>query len=344
MATPEESPDPRETLDHPRRQHNLRGHREAEARLLHAIQAGRLHHAWLLSGPRGIGKATLAYRVARFLFAFPDPAMAQGLTTLEVAAGSPAARHVAAGAHPGLLVLERAYDIKNKRIKSEVAVDDARRVTQFFSQTSGHGGWRIAVVDTADDLNRESANALLKIIEEPPSQSLFLLVSHQPGSLLRTIRSRCIQLPLSPLGLGDTMAVLREMRLEPTGGEEELRRAAELSGGCPGRAAELVNSRGAQAFATFRTHPAVTPAIIFDIARTFGARDAAADFAIFCELLVDWTARKAREAGLRGGGAALAQAHDDIAHSLRRTDALNLDRRQAVVEALTRLGDALRAA
>ncbi len=185
MKAAEDNPDPREIAHHPRRRRTLYGHGAAEARLLGALRSGKLHHAWLLAGPRGIGKATLAYRFARFLLQFPD---AGGRTSLQLAPEMPSARQVAAGAHPDLLVIERVYDAKNKRLKSEIAVDDARLAGNFFALTAGAGGWRIAIVDAADDLNSESSNALLKILEEPPPKSVFLLVSHRPGTLLRTIR------------------------------------------------------------------------------------------------------------------------------------------------------------
>jgi len=338
MKSAEENGDPREVAWHPRRRGTLYGHGAAEARLLGAVRSGKLHHAWLIAGPRGIGKATLAYRFARFLMQFPD---AGGRQTLQVAPEAASARQVAAGSHPDLLVVERAYDAKNKRIKSEIAVDDARLAGSFFALTAGAGGWRVAIVDAADDLNGESANALLKILEEPPPKSVFLLVAHRPGALLRTIKSRCIHMELTPLNLDDTMRVLREV--SPAADEEQLRRAAELSGGSPGRALELLESKGAQAFANFLSKPKLTPAARIEIANSFAGRDTS-DFDIFCDLLVAWTAAKAREAGLAGGGAALARAHDGIAHSIREANALNLDRRQTAVEALTLLDEALRAA
>ena len=339
MKAAEDNFDPRDTAWHPRRRATLYGHGAAEARLLQAVRSGKLHHAWLVTGPRGIGKATLAYRFARFLMQFPDGG---GRQSLQVAPEAACARQIAASSHPDLLVIERAHDAKNKRVKNEIAVDDARLAGNFFALTAGAGGWRVAIVDAADDLNGESANALLKILEEPPPKSVFLVVAHRPGTLLRTIRSRCIHMELAPLNFEDTMRVLREV--SPAEDEEQLRRAAELSGGSPGRALELLESRGAQAFGTFLAKPKLTPAARIEIADYFSGRDSGADFGIFCDLLIAWTAARAREAGLTGGGASLARAHDGIAHSIREANALNLDRRQTVVEALTLLDEALRAA
>jgi DNA polymerase-3 subunit delta' len=338
MKTAEENGDPRDVAWHPRRRSTLYGHGTAEARLLRAVRSGKLHHAWLLTGPRGIGKATLAYRFARFLLQFPDGG---GRQSLQVAPEAASARQAAAGSHPDLLVVERAYDAKNKRIKSEIAVDDARLAGSFFALTAGAGGWRVAIVDAADDLNGESANALLKILEEPPPKSVFLLVAHRPGTLLRTIKSRCIHMELAPPNFADTMRVLREV--SPTVDEEQLRGAAELAGGSPGRALELLDSKGAQAFANFLSRAKLTPAARVEIANSLAGRDTG-DFEIFGDLLIAWTAARAREAGLAGGGAALARAHDGIAHSIREANALNLDRRQTAVDALTLLDEALRAA
>jgi DNA polymerase III subunit delta' len=337
----EESLDPREVAWHPRRRFSLYGHGPAEQHLLHAHQSGKLHHAWLLSGPVGIGKATLAYRFARFLLAAPDATHAP--TSLHIDPDSLAARWVATGAHPDLFVVERSLDVKAKRLKSEIAVADARTLTSFLALTAGAGGWRVAIVDSADDLNNESANALLKIVEEPPPRSIFLLVSHRPGALLRTIRSRCVGIGLEPLAIEDTLRVLREIPPAAKTSEAELRRAAELSHGSPGRALDLVDSKGSVAFAGFLANPKLSPSRCAELGAHFAGREQAADFAIFCDLLVGWVSETARGQALAGGGAALAKAHDDIVASLRQTDALNLDRRQTVVDALLRLDEALKA-
>ena len=249
-----------------------------------------------------------------------------------------------ASSHPDLLVIERAVDQRNKRLKTEIAVDDARGAQGFFARTSGAGGWRIAVVDSADDFNSESANALLKVIEEPPQRSLFLIVCHQPGRLLRTIRSRCLHLPMASLDHAATLSVLRGLPPEAVeDSEEALDEAARLSGGSPGRALDLLGSKGAAAFADFLKKPKLSPAAAVEVASAFSGRETAEDYYIFCDLLTQWIGAKARAAGLHGQGAALAAAHDDINTSLRQADALNLDRRQTVTDALMRLEEALKA-
>ncbi len=329
----EDFTDPRDTALHPRRRTTLVGHGEAEAHLLQAAKSGKLHHAWLLSGPKGIGKATLAYRFARYM-------LSPGASSMQIPADASAARLVAAGAHPDLLVVERAIDFKNKKVKSEVAVDDARAASQFFSRTAGSGGFRICIVDSADDLNGESANALLKIIEEPPQKSLFLIAVHKLGAVLPTIRSRCIHLPLKPLTEEQTKQVLAEVsKAAPA----EIAEAARLSQGSPGRALQLLDSKGAKAYSAFLAAQRLTPAACVSLGMNFAHRDNAEDFAVFSELLTTWVAAEARRQAPAEKGFALAKAHDEITRSIRQTDALNLDRRQTVVDALMLLGDALKA-
>lgn len=340
----EDYQDPRDVSWHPRRTASLAGHDDAERRLLQACQSEKLHHAWLFSGPRGVGKATLAYRFARFLLDHPAPLQAQARTSLATDKTSPAVRQVAAGSHPDLLVLERAVDLKAKRLKTIISVEDARAAPNFFARTSASGGWRIALVDCADDLNAESANALLKILEEPPRRSVFLIICHQPGRLLRTIRSRCLHVPLSALSTEETVSVLRSLPPEAiSAGPDELDDLARLSKGSPGRALELAGSAGAAAFAGLLARGKFSAAHAVEVAAAFSGRESADDYAIFCDLLIDWVAEQARRSGLEGRGAALAAAHDDINASLRQADALNLDRRQTVTDALMRLNEAFRA-
>src|ERR1700716_1734731 len=185
----------------PRETTVLHGQTEAERTLLEAYQGRRFHHAWLIAGPAGIGKATLAYRMARFVLAHPDPRTpaVQRATSLEVDADHPVARRIAAQAHGDLLVLERTINEKTNKLRQDIQVDDVRRTVTFFGSTAGEGGWRVAIVDAVDELKREGANALLKILEEPPRRAVLLLVSHSAARVLPTIRSRCRRLLLRPL-------------------------------------------------------------------------------------------------------------------------------------------------
>src|SRR5476649_154895 len=189
----------------PRETSVLFGHTEAEQALLASYKSGRIPHAWLIGGTPGIGKATLAYRLARFVLAHPDPQSpaVQKAKSLAVDPENPVARRIAAQAQGDLLVLERTINEQTGKLYTVIRVDDVRRSVPFFGSTAGEGGWRIAIVDAIDDLQREGANALLKVLEEPPARTLLLLISHAPGRELPTIRSRCRRLLLRPLSAAD---------------------------------------------------------------------------------------------------------------------------------------------
>src|SRR6201995_1016663 len=195
------------SVPHPRETSVLFGHREAETALLNAYKSGRIPHAWLIGGAQGIGKATLAYRRARFVLTHRTPlaAAVQGAETLAIDPNAPAARHIATGAHGSLLALERTANEKGV-LRTVITVDETRETISFFGSTAAEEGWRVCIVDTVDELNPNAANALLKILEEPPQQSLFLLVSHAPARVLPTILSRCRKLPLRPLATADVIA------------------------------------------------------------------------------------------------------------------------------------------
>jgi DNA polymerase III subunit delta' len=188
----------------PRETTVLFGHSAAEREFLAVYRSGRVPHAWLITGEGGIGKATLAYRIGRFVLSYPDPSRAPP-DSLALDAAHRTVRRVAVNAHPDLLVLERTQGDSGK-MRTVITVDQVRRLMTFFGSTAGEGGWRICIVDSADELKYpEGCNALLKMLEEPPLRSLFLLVSHAPGRLLPTIRSRCRRLALRPLGQGDVV-------------------------------------------------------------------------------------------------------------------------------------------
>src|SRR5689334_10253815 len=178
----------------PRANPLLLGHEAAEAVLLEAMRSGRIHHAWLITGPDGVGKATLAYRFARRLLAgMPTD------TSLALDPGHPVFRRVAATAHADLHTVELTINEKTGRRRTQIAVDDVRGISSFMGLTPAEGGWRIAIVDGAEEMNQSSSNALLKILEEPPRRAILLLVCAAPGRLLPTIRSRCRRLRLDPL-------------------------------------------------------------------------------------------------------------------------------------------------
>ncbi|HEX3161726.1 MAG TPA: DNA polymerase III subunit delta' [Pseudolabrys sp.] len=226
----------------PRETTVLFGHEDEERALLESYKSGRIAHAWLIGGPPGIGKATLAFRLARFVLAHPDPGApdVQNATSLAVDPDHPVGRRMAAQAQGDLLVLERSLNEQTGKLYTVIRVDDVRRTVSFFGSTAGEGGWRIAIVDAVDDLQREGANALLKVLEEPPQRSLLLLISHAPGRELPTIRSRCRRLLLRPLETTDvTRAITAATGLDAE--TPEVRQAAALAEGSVGRALGLLD-------------------------------------------------------------------------------------------------------
>jgi DNA polymerase-3 subunit delta' len=227
-----DAPLPRETTV-------LFGHQAAEQALLSSYRSGRIPHSWLISGEAGIGKATLAYRMARFVLAHPDPASGpvQSATSLALDPSHPTVRRIAGNAHSDLLVLERIPG-DTGTLRTVITVDQVRRIISFFGSTAGEGGWRVCIVDSADELQYpQASNALLKMLEEPPARALFLLVSHSPGRLLPTIRSRCRKLILKPLETADVVAAAAALGTEadPAG----LAAAAQAAGGSVARAIAL---------------------------------------------------------------------------------------------------------
>ncbi|MYZ47234.1 DNA polymerase III subunit delta' [Propylenella binzhouense] len=251
-AKPAVEQPPHDALDGvplPRETFRLVGHAEAERELLSAYRSGRMHHAWLLAGMRGIGKATLAFRFARFVLSHPDPgseAVARAVDLAADPAGRPA-HLMAVGAHPNVLHLQRDWDERAKRHRTEISVGAVRRLIPFLGTTAGEGRWRFVIVDTADDLNRNAANALLKSLEEPPKETVFLILCESAGRLLPTIRSRCRLLTLGPLDDREAALVAGFGDLDPAR-DPEARIALALAGGSARRLIELREARGVELY------------------------------------------------------------------------------------------------
>ena len=207
---------------HPRLAHQIFGQSAAERAFLDAYTGHRLHHAWLITGPRGVGKATFAWRVARFLLSQANAPAAAGLfedvppapAILDISPETPVNRRISALSEPGLMLIRRAWDGDKKRLKAQITVDEVRKLGGFFGLSSADGGRRVVIIDCVDEANPSAANALLKVLEEPPRKSTLLLISHTPARLLPTIRSRCRELRLSTLADDDLDAALVQAGLE----------------------------------------------------------------------------------------------------------------------------------
>jgi DNA polymerase-3 subunit delta' len=327
----------------PRANPLLFGHAPAEATLA-GLLGGRLHHAWLFTGPSGIGKATLAYRFARRLLAASDPATAAA-PGLFLDPAHPVFRRVAAGTHADLRVITRSIDPKSKRLRSEIVVDDVRAATAALRLTPAEGGWRVVVVDRVDEMNRNAANALLKLLEEPPPRAVLLLVCDGPGKVLPTLRSRCRRLTLAPLAEPTVDAALRHWL--PDEPAETRERLAALADGAPGRALLLAEQEGLHlAGLVDRTlqatlGPATAAELAaYAVAEALGRDDHA--FAIYIDLLRGHLAAAVRDALLGRADAEqqrLAALHPasfwaSAWHSLgqlhHETAQFNLDPTQAV--------------
>jgi DNA polymerase-3 subunit delta' len=348
-ATPEV--DAIEGLPLPRESHALIGQAEAEATLLDAYRSGRIHHGWILGGTKGIGKATLAFRFARFVLAHPDPSApaVRDARDLSVDPAAPVARRVATGAHTDLLYLRRPWDEKNKRFKTELPVDEIRRTVSFFGSTAGEGGWRIAIVDPADDMNAAAANALLKILEEPPARSLFLVVSHQPGRLLPTIRSRCRRLGMASLDQDTIVRGLADLGFAERTDASTMAAAARIAEGSLRRAIQMIETDGVglhrQIEGIAGRLPAVDVREVHKLADAVTARGADEAFETTIDFFLEHAVAMARKAAAAGQGAraaAWAEAHGRIARDVATQDALNLDRRAVLLSLVRTLVEAAR--
>lgn len=334
-------------IPRPREQGALVGHAEAEAAFVEGIGSGRLHHAWLIGGPRGIGKATLAYRVARWLIANPRPA--QVPASLSVEAGHPAARQVAALSHPNLVALRRTRPHNAKTLATKITVDSARGALDLFGSTAGNDGYRICIVDSAEDLNANSANALLKMVEEPPPRCLFLIVSHAPGRLLPTIRSRCRALALRPLGTDAVAAVVSGFPPPfPVPGGEALARAAALSEGSVARAVAMLDPAMQGLVAEIETLLARADqpdwGRVLKLSEKLAGREAEPLFAASVETVERFVAAELdrRQGEHPARLAALVEVCEKFGRTAREAATYNLDRRPVVLSLFADLAGAVR--
>lgn len=365
----------------PRHATALVGHEAAEARFLEAWNSGRMAHAWLVTGPKGIGKASFAFRCARFVLRQGAPPGAGGEAgllglpgldlppaqpqSLDVPAEDPVFHRVASLGHADLLVIERAWDDKGKRWRTEIVAEDARRLVSFFGMTAAEGGYRVAIIDSADELNRHAANAILKILEEPPPKGLLFLVSHSPGALLPTIRSRCRRLELQPLAPPLMEALIADRA--PDLPAEDRAALAMLAAGSPGRLQALLHGGGLALYDEMLTLLSSLPALdvpaLHALADRLGRQGEADAFDTFLDLLGGFLSRQLAGAarGVPASGPRPAEAQlaarlfppgtvladwlavwEKLGELGRVTDALALDRKHVLLSLFNRIAAAAR--
>lgn len=365
-------PDRVEGAPHPRETQHLIGQDAAQATFLDACTSGRLHHAWLMTGPMGVGKATLAWRIARFLLATPEDDGA-GLfgdappapASLDIPADHPVARRLMAGSEGRLFVLRRAWDEDRKRLKTVITVDEVRKLRNFLHMSAADGGRRAVIVDAADEMNTAAANALLKMLEEPPHGVVFLLVSHQPSALLPTIRSRCRELRLSTLGPGDLARAVQAAGVAHGDGAA----LAALAAGSVGEAIRLTNLDGIETYAAlvrlFSDLPRLGRPEALKLADSVTQRGAAERFDLMLALFDLFLARLARAGTLGTAGAeaapgeaalfarlapgpdaarAWAELHQSLGARARHARAVNLDPASLILDMVLKIDETARGA
>lgn len=321
-------------LPEPRANPYFAGHEAAVKALVQATQTGRLHHGWLLAGPAGIGKATLAYRFGRWLLAGGQSA------DLSVPEQSGVFKRVAAGTHPDFFTVARRVNAKTEKLQGEIVISTIQEASAFMRLTPAEGGWRVVLVDGAEDMNPNAANALLKLLEEPPARAILLLVSAAPGRLLPTIRSRCRVLPLAALPeptMHDLLA-----HYAPELDQHEQTRLIELAEGSLGAALRLAQGGGVTLASMVDEaleaplKPARAQAMVDEITRSVEGTD---KFELFFALLRARLAARTRQAA-RAGQTNLAQSvtlWQDFGKLERDVLGLNLDKRAAIIVALEQL-------
>lgn len=363
MSDTAPEPDRIEGAPHPRETVTLYGQDEAQSAFLTAFNAGRLHSGWLITGPRGVGKATLAWKIATFLLAQQDAD--DGLfgappppETLAIDPESQDARLIQSGAHPRLFVVRRPLDDKGEKLKTEITVDTVRGMKSFFQMSSADGGRRVVIVDSADELNRAAANAILKELEEPPANTTLLLISHQPSRLLPTIRSRCRELRCAPLSGDDLGAALDQAEFQ-TAAPDAL---SSLSGGSAGDAIRLLSHDGLQLYGQlidlFQTLPCLDRPKAIALSDSCAGRGAEARLTLMLDLIDHFLSQTAR-AGIMGepnvqgaqGEALLlaklspddhaarqwAEAAATLGETARRARAVNLDPAALILDSFLKI-------
>lgn len=330
------------------------GHDMQRHFLAQMLDENRLHHALLIEGARGIGKASLAYRLAYYLLTKNNNTkLISERDIMPHMQGDGASHHlnkniwrqIAQGVHPNLLHVSRGFDDKTQKFRSAITIDDIRKITHFLHQTSSNDDWRIVIIDAADDMNRNSANAVLKTLEEPPRRTIFMLISHNAGRLLPTIRSRCQAIMLKPL-LGDEV---RDALTHAAGyGDrvDDLQNMGELvknSDGSVRQAALLLAYGGLdiiQAVETILSQKNFSVDNTFKLATILSAKDAQVQFLFFIDYVLDRVAKLAHDKAMSGdltGAEIVAQFWYEIERQINDANAYNLDKKQSIIILLQKL-------
>ena len=331
-------------LPHPRRVYDLFGQDAALAEAEAAIQSGRMHHAWMVSGPKGVGKASFAYRLARRLLGAQEGSD----SALSSDPHDPVCRRLEALSHPDFLLIRRPYNDKTGKLKGEIPVEEARRAPEFFSKSASGRGWRVCIVDSADELNANSANALLKTLEEPPQRGLLILIVNTPGRLLPTIRSRCRRLILRAPSIEATTQWLMDHHQMSA---DDAQRASALAQGAPGRALALAETDAPSLMATIDAAlsnlPRLDRSAIAQIAASAGRKGGEQIKPITLDFLVADAQNRARALALETGSAdqagAWVNAADRLTRLARESDTLYLDPKQTLYAAFSLMQDAAQA-
>ena len=364
----------------PRNNSGLSGHEAAEITFLNAFNLDKVHHAWMVTGPKGVGKATLAYKMARFLLSnaptnvkntalFGNVLEKKAITTLDTNLESQPNCLISAGSNPDLMVVEKSEDPKTGKMRKNILVEDIRKINSFFHKTSTAGGWRIAIVDTADEMNRNAANAILKTLEEPPNNSILIILSNAPGKLLPTIKSRCRMLPLKPLKSDAVKIILQSFF--STHENNVIDGYVALSNGSPGYAISLIEHEGLKLYKEMlnllSTMPNINVPLMHEFAGSITTKKSGDMFLLFSEMLSHFISRMIRHVSYKGTihthnikqslenefqlmdelGAIIpldqwAELWEKVSVQMKEADALNMDRKQTVINILIHINSALK--
>ncbi len=335
----------------PKNNSYLLGHTEAEEMFLQAWKNNSLHNSWLISGIEGIGKATLAYKFARFLLS-ADNAKKESYTSLDISPSSPVFKQVVGNSHPDLKIIERDYtdtdrrkiikainegeqlssdEMKGLKKSAFIRVDDVRTINDFLSKRSGNDGWRIVIIDSIDDMNPASANAVLKILEEPPYKTLMLLISHNPNKLLPTIKSRCAKLQLKPLDDNQVASLLRRYR--PELNEAAVKKITKISSGSIGKALNYVDNDAVTRYdnlcGILLSGKNFKIAQVMDFASE--ASSSEDNYYLTQELILKFMSENIKDSGRI---VEFAECWENIIKTFSEVERLNLDKKQALINIL----------